>query len=95
MIYLDDLDFSEMEDFVEKHGLQKYRAGQIFSFIHKNKAESLDEITVLKKDLREKLKNECALTEVKIIHRAISKLCLLYTSPSPRDVEESRMPSSA
>ena len=23
------------------------------------------------------------------------KLCLLYTSPSPRDVEESRMPSSA
>ena len=24
-----------------------------------------------------------------------SKVCLLYTSPSPRDVEESRMPSSA
>jgi len=30
------------------------------------------------------------------IHRAPSiKACLLYTSPSPRDVEESRMPSSA
>ena len=25
----------------------------------------------------------------------LSKACLLYTSPSPRDVEESRMPSSA
>ena len=24
-----------------------------------------------------------------------SAFCLLYTSPSPRDVEESRMPSSA
>ena len=24
-----------------------------------------------------------------------SMICLLYTSPSPRDVEESRMPSSA
>ena len=24
-----------------------------------------------------------------------NKACLLYTSPSPRDVEESRMPSSA
>ena len=24
-----------------------------------------------------------------------SNTCLLYTSPSPRDVEESRMPSSA
>ena len=27
--------------------------------------------------------------------RAYSDACLLYTSPSPRDVEESRMPSSA
>ena len=26
---------------------------------------------------------------------ARSRVCLLYTSPSPRDVEESRMPSSA
>ena len=25
----------------------------------------------------------------------LSYICLLYTSPSPRDVEESRMPSSA
>ena len=25
----------------------------------------------------------------------VAYLCLLYTSPSPRDVEESRMPSSA
>ena len=29
------------------------------------------------------------------IQNVISKNCLLYTSPSPRDVEESRMPSSA
>ena len=28
-------------------------------------------------------------------HYCSSKACLLYTSPSPRDVEESRMPSSA
>ena len=26
---------------------------------------------------------------------AYDQICLLYTSPSPRDVEESRMPSSA
>ena len=25
----------------------------------------------------------------------LSRLCLLYTSPSPRDAHESRMPSSA
>ena len=29
------------------------------------------------------------------ICRLLGKTCLLYTSPSPRDVEESRMPSSA
>ena len=27
--------------------------------------------------------------------RSQRNLCLLYTSPSPRDIEESRMPSSA
>ena len=30
-----------------------------------------------------------------VIRRAQWAACLLYTSPSPRDVEESRMPSSA
>ena len=30
-----------------------------------------------------------------VISREHPKVCLLYTSPSPRDVEESRMPSSA
>ena len=28
-------------------------------------------------------------------YRGMAEHCLLYTSPSPRDVEESRMPSSA
>ena len=30
-----------------------------------------------------------------IVDVMTDKACLLYTSPSPRDVEESRMPSSA
>ena len=30
-----------------------------------------------------------------IFPKNILMICLLYTSPSPRDVEESRMPSSA
>ena len=33
--------------------------------------------------------------ELKIAKKAALEACLLYTSPSPRDVEESRMPSSA
>ena len=29
------------------------------------------------------------------VRKLLAETCLLYTSPSPRDVEESRMPSSA
>ena len=39
-------------------------------------------------DFDNKIKNE----DVSVIQFSA---CLLYTSPSPRDVEESRMPSSA
>ena len=35
------------------------------------------------------------LTRVDLGGRRIIKHCLLYTSPSPRDTERSRMPSSA
>ena len=33
--------------------------------------------------------------DMKIVCVEKANICLLYTSPSPRDVEESRMPSSA
>ena len=41
--------------------------------------------------------HEFACQEGDLIRIGISAfaVCLLYTSPSPRDVEESRMPSSA
>ena len=34
-------------------------------------------------------------TEVYIIDESVPDICLLYTSPSPRDRQKSRMPSSA
>ena len=36
-----------------------------------------------------------AETAKKIINDCVKKGCLLYTSPSPRDKRQSRMPSSA
>ena len=35
------------------------------------------------------------LKENKLISKSVTKVCLLYTSPSPRDLSTSRMPSSA
>ena len=43
---------------------------------------------------RMKLEEE-RIAEEKKLSELISKLCLLYTSPSPRDGTKSRMPSSA
>ena len=41
-------------------------------------------------------KHETDMEEVKLCKKGTFRYnCLLYTSPSPRDVEESRMPSSA
>ena len=39
--------------------------------------------------------SELSFKEVNFAKKNISKLCLLYTSPSPRDLSTSRMPSSA
>ena len=49
------------------------------------------------KELSDEEKCEVAFKKTNTIDKAwwTNEGCLLYTSPSPRDVEESRMPSSA
>ena len=44
-------------------------------------------------DGKDHLKEEAA--ETRSLEEALGMTCLLYTSPSPRDQEASRMPSSA
>ena len=51
-----------------------------------------DGVTVAKEI---ELENELENMGAQMVKEVASKTCLLYTSPSPRDVEESRMPSSA
>ena len=52
--------------------------------------DTQDQICDLLENLQqiEKLKNK----DIRIL---LDKICLLYTSPSPRDLSTSRMPSSA
>ena len=47
------------------------------------------------KDIIEMLISECEKQKVKIKIETKINTCLLYTSPSPRDKRQSRMPSSA
>ena len=54
-------------------------------------------VTQLNRSIKELLEEK--FDYIKLIGESgpitIANSCLLYTSPSPRDVEESRMPSSA
>ena len=43
----------------------------------------------------DELYSRVSKVDPKISIATVYRTCLLYTSPSPRDVEESRMPSSA
>ena len=65
----------------------------------KRYAELLSQMTGLPAfalgDAKDKLSANAGIIYLGWIMASGVKGCLLYTSPSPRDVEESRMPSSA
>ena len=46
-------------------------------------------------NIQEETKSIEPQSDIQLTEELPSQTCLLYTSPSPRDVEESRMPSSA
>ena len=72
-----------------------YLSGKVFSWLKRNGGlESIEEINLRKaKKLYDYIDNsDFYYNDVSIESRSI---CLLYTSPSPRDLSTSRMPSSA
>ena len=54
----------------------------------------IDLTTLSSDDTHERVRRLCAKARQPLRPELVES-CLLYTSPSPRDVEESRMPSSA
>ena len=66
----------------------------------KGQRNSLELATSLRKALerdlvKEELSKDFDATTIDVIWRTLLFVCLLYTSPSPRDRQKSRMPSSA
>ena len=88
-----NLTFSESKEAFKILMEGKANDQEIFDFLTllSNKGESSDEIAGGVYVLREKSKR----VNVEDCIDTCGTGCLLYTSPSPRDVEESRMPSSA
>ncbi len=63
----------QLRDFIAQNNEQKFRADQIFSWIWAKNAKSFDDMTDIKKEFREFLKENCEIIDVKIKKRQISK----------------------
>ena len=61
------MDISELESIVKNIGESKYRAGQIFNWIYKQRAEAFNELVNLPKTLIAELSNKYTISPLKII----------------------------
>ena len=68
------LDLSELQTFIESIGEKKFRARQIYEWMHQKLVTDFSEMTNLSKDTREKLKGSCVLTALKQVDVKISKI---------------------
>ena len=59
---------------MEQIGEKKFRAKQIYEWLHVKLADSFEEMTNLSKALREKLEAEYEILPVKMLERQISKI---------------------
>lgn len=63
----------ELTDFITQNNEKKFRAQQIFSWIWAKNASSFDDMTDIKKEFKEFLKENCQILDCKIRTRQISK----------------------
>ena len=66
MIDIKSLTLDELTSFIIKSNLPKFRAEQIYKWLHQNGVSSFDEMTNLSKDLRQKLNNEYFIASCEI-----------------------------
>lgn len=73
MVDLKDFEYEELEKFIMETGEPRFRAKQIFQWMHRG-AESFDEMTNLSKAVKEKLSKICCVSRLKIREKYVSKL---------------------
>ena len=73
MIDLKDFEYAELEKFIVGLGEKKFRAAQIFKWLHEG-VTSYDEMTDISKSLREKLKEISYVSTLEIECKLVSKI---------------------
>ena len=88
-----DFDSSDLKDFYEE---QVEKGKEVVEEWQATIDETLEEVTTPIEEIFEN-EMEKKLTKLEELKEAglVTETCLLYTSPSPRDLSTSRMPSSA
>ena len=66
---LKSLNIKEIESFIEEIGEKKFRAKQIFDWLHGKLVGDIDDMTNLSKQLREQISDKCMITNLKIIEK--------------------------
>lgn len=74
MIDIKSLTLDELTSFIIKSDLPKFRAEQIYKWLHQNGVSSFDEMTNLSKDLRQKLNNEYFIASCEIEDKYVSQI---------------------
>lgn len=63
----------EIKEWLKEQGEKPFRAGQIFEWLYEKRVTSFDQMSNLSKDLREKLKDQFAITTLKTVIKQTSQ----------------------
>ena len=72
MVDIKSLRREELINFITEKGEKKYRADQLFSWMHKNLAESMDEMSNIPKSLKELIDKEAEFITLKSVDCQVS-----------------------
>ena len=73
-IEIKSLSLAQLKNIVTEMGEKAFRAKQIYEWLHQKQAESFDEMSNLSAAFREKLKERCVLTTLKMLEVQTSKI---------------------
>ena len=66
------LDRQQLGDLLKELGQPSFRAEQVFSWLHNRRSESFDDMTNVPLELRDKLKQMCAITSLGTVRKQVS-----------------------
>ena len=73
-IDIKSMNVNELEDLLKELGEPKFRAKQIFDWLHAKQVDSFEEMTNLSKGLREKLSETASINGVEMVRKLVSQI---------------------